>query len=1119
MDTRCRPSSLRGDIWLRPNYALLSGAGLGALFIITFSGLLPSQGYAQSIEELGSNPRYVQEAWTVKDGLPVNALSRLLQSSNGYLWLASHDGLIRFDGVSFTVFNTSNTPSLVSNRIADLIETPDGVLWLRTEDHRLIQYTKGGFKTCGVSDGLPQGFAFSMYQDEAGTLWVGTLEGLRYWNGSSLTPFASQHVGEPVNKIIRTQDGSVWAGGIYSALFQISPGEEVTRYDGRNGFTDKTVNALHEATDSTLWIGTKQDGFFSWKNGAFTRVEIAGMAFPATGTAFFEDPAGTQYLVTEQHLYQNDGSGFRWFSESVGGYGKHIIDGEGGRWFYTPTHLYLNNELVRVFEHGIQDLLFDHEGHLWIATAHEGLHQLRPALVTTLTLEDGLVGRNAYAVLEDQAGELWVSTTHGLSRYTNGRFVNYSQEDLPNRSVRALFEDSQQRLWVSFWGPQPPCIFEPDRSACIPFSHPELSHMEAVHAMFEDLDGRFWMGTENDLLLRENDTWTRVASTLSLPTFTYRQITQSRDGAVWFGTNGAGLVRYRDGEYQTLNKSDGLPSNLIRAIYEDEDGILWIGTEERGLARIALQGSNLKDALITSYTRNIGLFDDVIHAITEDKSGRLWMSTNRGIFWVERDILNRYAAGEIESIFSTGYAERDGMKSREANGGTQPSFSRCFEGNLCFPTQNGVVYLNPEEATPLANPSSVLIEAVSSNYEALPVANELHLAADQRSFTISYTAPSFHAPESIRFRYRLLGYDPDWIDAGTRREAFYTKVPPGNYTFYVEASTHTGYWVQSQIPLTLAVAPYFFEAWWFYVSIIVSVVALIGISYSWRVRMLRVREQNLEKLVSQRTQDLENERKRTLAALTEAQEANMLKTMFLANMSHEIRTPLTGIIGFAGIMVEESSGHLKEFSQLIQRSGKRLMDTLNSVLDLSRLEAGEFKLLVQPLDLRVEALSVIEEMQMAADDKSLRLEMAAPPHPVMVLVDPAALGRIITNLTSNAIKFTSAGSVIVHVQIDKSWGILAIEDTGVGISESFQQHLFHAFRQESIGNERTYEGVGLGLRITKELVELMQGNISVSSEKGKGSVFTVRLPLATAHAGSQERAQNARPIKSTKPTQ
>src|SRR5690606_34116498 len=234
----------------------------------------------------------------------------------------------------------------------------------------------------------------------------------------------------------------------------------------------------------------------------------------------------------------------------------------------------------------------------------------------------------------------------------------------------------------------------------------------------------------------------------------------------------------------------------------------------------------------------------------------------------------------------------------------------------------------------------------------------------------------------------------------------------------------------------------------------------------------------------------EKERLRTLAALKEAEQANQLKSLFLANMSHEIRTPLTGIIGFAAILAEESTGHLREFSELIERSGRRLMNTLNSVLDLSRIEAGELKLELRRLDLGAEAHAIVEEMQLTASakDLSLRLDVSAD-RPVMVHADPGAISRVLSNLIANAIKFTSVGSVTVHVCQHEGQGVLAVEDTGIGISDAFQRYLFEAFWQESRGSARSHEGAGLGLRITRELVDAMQGTVDVVSTKGKGSVF------------------------------
>ncbi|MGH9262969.1 MAG: triple tyrosine motif-containing protein, partial [Acidimicrobiales bacterium] len=326
----------------------------------------------------------------------------------------------------------------------------------------------------------------------------------------------------------------------------------------------------------------------------------------------------------------------------------------------------------------------------------------------------------------------------------------------------------------------------------------------------------------------------------------------------WMGTNGAGVLRYAQGRFRRVGTTEGLPSDLIRSLYEDENGRLWIGTEGRGLARLDPAGLTAQGPVpVTVYRAADGLFDEVIHQILEDQYGRLWMSSNRGIFWVARQELDAFADGTTPRIHSTGYTERDGLRNREANGGMQPAGVRARDGRLWFPTQDGAVVVDPANLSRNEIPPPVAIEHVTAGRRTMsPEAPKLALHAGERDFEIAYTALSFMAPENVRFRYRLAGFNTDWIEAGNRRTAFYTNVPPGRYTFRVIASNNEGVWNDVGAALPLRVTPRFYETTWWTAAMVVVVGMLTVGAYRWRLSRLRRRELELSRIVEERTAEL-----------------------------------------------------------------------------------------------------------------------------------------------------------------------------------------------------------------------------------------------------------------------
>lgn len=1061
----------------------------------------------------------MHESWTVANGLPVNSVNALLQSQDGYIWIATFDGLVRFDGVRFTVFNSSNSPELPSNRITDLWETRDGALWLRTEQMQLVRFRGGVFTHFERARGVAQGVS-TLHEDSRGKVWVGTNAGLGIIAGERFVPVAADTIrGRQVVAICDRRDGSIWAALAGGQLVRIE-GEVVTQVVRDPGLAGETILALYEDPQGTLWIGTSKG---IWRYG-----QALERFLPREAYGFQTSPrTGELWTVASGEVRRMGAHSLDLVVMSTPGlYRPHrlIADGEGRMLYSADAELHREGERIYALPPNaagrrgplqtITAILPDREGSIWLGTFGAGLHRLKPALFSVFSEAEGLSGRNAYSVYEDRAGTLWVGTfAGGTFRMAGGRITRLREEaGFPPR-VLSFLEDRNGRLWLGSASGVRVCA--PPFTRCVPVATDAIG-TAGIHAMYEEPGGTLWVGASTGLFRNESgERWQRLDADDGAPSFPVRVFLPTRDGALWMGTNGGGLARYAGGRFTRVSTADGLPLDLIRSLHQDADGWLWVGTEGRGLVRLdprewdGREGRDGRRERIVSYRTSDGLFDDVIHQILEDDFGRLWMSTNRGIFWVDRRQLLDFAEGKLSRINSTGYTERDGLRNREANGGSQPAGIKSRDGRLWFPTQDGVAVVNPAHVQQNRLAPSVVVERITAGGTSLqPNDSVLALGVEQRDLEIEYTALSFLAPANVRFRYRLEPYDRDWVEAGGRRTAYYTRVPPGRYTFRVIASNNDGVWNEEGAALALQLEPYLWETGAFRALAALALGLLAVGAVGWRIRNLRARTRELARVVEERTAELRARERQLQAQNTQLevqaeqlQELDRAKSHFFANVSHEFRTPLTLILGPLRDIGEGRRGVLpawvQEQIEPMTRNAQRLLRLVNQVLDLAKLESHALTLALEPRDLAELARAATLSFTPLAERRGVALRLLAPTHPLPVEVDVEQIEKVLLNLLSNAFKFTeSGGAVEVSLRAEAGKAVLAVRDTGIGIAAEQLPHVFERFFQADSSATRRHEGTGIGLSLVRELVELHGGSVSAESELGVGSTFTVRLPLS-----------------------
>ncbi|MEP0548048.1 MAG: two-component regulator propeller domain-containing protein [Rhodothermales bacterium] len=1063
-------------------------------------------------------PGYVLEHWTVEDGLPVNAVTAVKQDRHGYLWVATFDGLVRFDGDRFTVFDIGDSPAMYSNRVSYLVEASDGGLWLNAG--LPVRFADGRFTTYGPDAGLPGTRSNVIYEDPGGTLWVGTNRGVARYADGRFHPLGTDVMEANVWALFRDSRGALWGNTADEGLWRYQ-GDGWEDFTGADGLAARGVAAFAEAPDGAVWIATTE-GISRYRDGAFATVPVDGASWPydvyGIGVHAFGDAlllsVGTIGIDRNLVLRYEDGRLRLVGRAELDAYVRAASDrGEGEAWLLIGQHVYHQGRHVTEVPSLINGHVVDAEGNLWLGMDRDGLYQMRPALFTVYGSPEGLTHDNLYPVFEARDGTLWAGSLNwGVNRIDRAEGPRAGQIDVANFTmadglagdiVRSVYEDRDGTLWVGTWDGLTRFeggVVSPEHATVLLPNH-------RVEAILQDRAGRLWFGTSEGLYRYENGVRTPFTIADGLAHNHVRVLLETRDGALWAGTNGGGLSRYHEGRFHSFTTADGLSSDLVRALYEGEDGILWVGTEGRGLTRLDLR-DGLEAAHTTVYLEQDGLFDGVIHQILDDGFGRLWMSTNRGIFWVERAELDAFAEGRAGRIHSTGYTERDGLRNREANGGVQSAGIRARDGRLWFPTQAGLAVVDPARVQ--AAPVTISVERIGANGARVPILEGgVALPTEERSLDLAFTAPVLSEPDKLHFQYRLEGLDAGWIEAGARHVAHYARLPPGTYAFHVRAY-YKGQWSELAEPLAVTVAPLFYETWWFAVLCGLGAVGLLHAGYRARVRQLRRRQEGLEALVRERTRDLRAEKRTSEERAERLREVDRLKSRFFTNVSHEFRTPLTlTICPLEDVQAEaDLPTPVRQNVDLALRNSRRLLHLINQLLDVAKLEVGEMRLEAQRQDLGAFLSALALAFVPLAERRGVRFEVDLPGGPVPVWFDGEKLEQVVGNLLSNAFKFTPEGGAI-RVVLERGDGaaVIGVRDSGPGIAADVMPHLFERFYQVERTHAALQAGTGIGLSLAKELTELHGGRLVVESVVGFGSTFTLTLPLGRDHLRDDQLAE------------
>jgi signal transduction histidine kinase/ligand-binding sensor domain-containing protein len=1002
----------------------------------------------------GASPDdFLVRQWTSEHGLPQNSILDIVQTRDGYLWLATFGGLVRFNGQDFVTFDET-TPGLAANRFLALYEDAQGRLWIGTQYSGVFVLEDGQFRRCAPAQGCPEGLVNDISASPAGDLWFSTDRGLFARRGEQLHPlYPLDHVNKVKPEVAMSRQGDLWA---------FSP-EGLLRLQG-----DRMAPAqLPPLPDVPRGIALLD---------AVPVVKTVGNIYILRNNQWEVIPAPTPYLPAATWL-------FRFLH--VDDHGNLWTDHNGDLWLRSPAGQWRAAVRVAALQRGMQSehteftaFFMDREGSAWIGTNRLGLLQVQPLPLTRFFGPGETMA--GYSLTSDgQGGVIAGANCRDLIHIDHLGLKKRETMTGQEGCIDAVLRDRQGRLWVAtqreVWrrdGERWLRLWSEDR--------PDAGH---PNVLFERPDEGLLVGVRHRGLFEEGpDGALRPAAwAQGLPSDRLRALAQSPDGALWVGSDD-GLARLHEGRWQTWSEAEGAPPGSLRALWVDERGVLWVGSYGGGLGRF--DGHRW-----TRYSAQDGLHENVVSFIAPDRDGGLWLNGNRGLSRVLRHDLDALASGAQRQL------QARGLPSGEGNGGVQPTGWMSPDGVLWVPTIYGPVRINT--ARPLSDAPPPLASIERARFGDLPPTHSprglLQGPQGERTLTVDFVGLTSLHPQRPLLKHRLVPFDDHWSAPEQRTRATWAALPPGQYRLEVLARNAEGRWGEPAA-IDIFIPAYFYETRWFQMGAALALLGLALAFHRWRLALRDQRHQALQREIHAR-QEAQDAQRDLAERLQRAERLEVLGRL-AGGIAHDFNNLLAALQGAAQLQrLDLRRARLdaaREHNDLILECVRRASRMTSSLLAFGRRPSAP----ARPVELHEATAQMSKLLQRLLKD-SVLFDLALPDEPRWVLIDPGQLDRVLLNLCLNANDaMPRGGRLSLRVVAGDpearagDWLTLWVEDTGVGMDQETRRRLFDPFFTTRAGAG----GTGLGLAVVVDAVQQAQGYITVQSAPGEGTRFAVSLP-------------------------
>lgn len=942
---------------------------------------------------------FTRKVWQTQDGLPEQTVQAFAQTPDHYLWIGTTGGLLRFDGAHLKVYDDENTPALTENSVFSLMVSRDGSLWIGTEGGGLVRYAGGQFHAYGARDGLSDGFVRALVEDREGTIWVGTDNGLlrlrtgrfERVDGVHATPVIAVHA------MAEDQQGRLWVGG--SRLLCLDHGS-VREYHLPGVSSQNRVKSILATADGSIWVGTV-DGLHRLRPGATAFERVPGIQ----GTVRVLRQTSDRMLWIGMI-----GGGIR----SIKGYDSVTM---------TAADTLPSNTVLNIFE--------DDERNIWIGT-QAGMVRLTRTPVR-IELLPKTVDSDFGTIYADHDGTIWVISSN-VFRMRDGVIRPYKFAGLGDVSVRNVLRDRSGALWIGTDGDG---IIRMSGNKTLWMTTKDGLTNNFIRAMLQSRDGSMWIATDEGLNHWTERGFTNYRMRDGLSYFSTRALLEDRNGDLWVGTD-RGLNRIHHGAFAHDAATDGLSQRKVWSIHEDADGGLWFGTRNDGLYR-------WKQGKLSHITTDQGLASNSIYQLIEDAKGGFWISGPNGISLLNRRQLDAVADRPGGRVSVTFYGISNEVGAAQIYGGRQPSGCLDARGNVWFPTNRGPVHILSDTVAHRA-PPPVEISDVLVNGRPVAADRPVVLNPGNSRLEVAFAPILLRSQAEVRFRYRLNGFDSNWIDSAARRVATYTNLPPGSYTFQVAAFEGDNSLGMSEASLAIVQKPLFYRTGWFIAMCVLLLTAFILGIYRFRLWQIKMQ---FEAVLDERGR--------------------------LAREMHD-----TVIQGCASVsaLIEALSSLLKREDQLTQNLIEHARKQLRTTIDEAREAVWNLRRSKAAASAFATALQGMAEQIAGEFGIPVTCELTGKPF-VLNQFATHELLMMVREALHNAALHAKPGKIEIRAAFARNDLTLEVRDDGVG------------FDPNALGSHQDHHYGLVGMR---ERVQSVGGRLELESAAGKGTEVKIHIP-------------------------